>query len=251
MKRTDAPSKQPVPFGVNGQREPILQTTPSGDNTASYDVGFPPITMTLKSAGGLPPKGQDVNQILYELSALGRWFSAGVFNNFDSTFAASIGGYPAGAFVLGDDLKTIYRSTADNNTANPNSVTTGWAKVAQDVADILALGTAAYREVGTGTNQLPDMTSFASTATSQSLPGGKKFMWGNGVYQGSSGASGTVVTFPTAFPSACYIVLIIDVGSGVNRVAANPISRTQFNCWGKDASDTFNTTSFKYLAIGE
>jgi hypothetical protein len=74
MNRTDAPKKQPVPFSVNGPREDLLSTTPAGSNQASYDVGFPAITMLLKSAGGLPPKGQDMNQILYELSSIGRWF---------------------------------------------------------------------------------------------------------------------------------------------------------------------------------
>lgn len=175
MNRTDAPKKQPIAFGVNGPREDLPDTTPSGDNTASYNSGFPPITMTLKSAGGLPPKGQDINQILYELSALCRWTSSGALNAFDSAFASSIGGYPSGAFVLGNDLKTIYRCTIDGNTADPNSITTGWVKVAKDIADILSLGTAAYKDVGTGTNQIPDMSSFTNQLAAngyQKLPGG-------------------------------------------------------------------------------
>lgn len=94
MNRTDAPKKQPVIFAVNGPREDLPDTTPAGDNTASYNSGFPPITMTLKSAGGLPPKGQDVNQILYELSAISRWFSAGALNTYDSAFATAVNGYP-------------------------------------------------------------------------------------------------------------------------------------------------------------
>ena len=115
----------------------------------------------------------------------------------------------------------------------------------------VGLGTAATKNIGTSAGQVPDMSSFAATTTSQLLPGGKKILWGNGVYQGSAGSAGSVINFPTAFPSTCYIVFIIDVGGGVNRVSATPISRTQFRCWGKDASDTFNTTNFNYLAIGE
>ena len=126
----------------------------------------------------------------------------------------------------------------------------GAAAVAEALSN-LGLGTAAKKDVGTGAGQVPDMSSFAATPTSQLLPGGKKFLWGDGVYQGSAGAAGSVINFPTPFPSAAYIVLIIDVGGGVNRVSATPISRTQFRCWGKDASDTFNTTNFKYLVIGE
>lgn len=209
MNRTDAPAKQPKPFGINGQREPILPATPAGDNTASYESGFPPITMILKSAGGLPPKGQDVNQILFELSALCRWSSSGALNTFDSAFATAIGGYPSGAFVLGDDLKTVYRCTTDGNTANPNNVTTGWAKAAQDVANILALGSAAYKNVNAGSiNGIPDMSSFRGNSASNGylqIPiigaggGGQTLIvqWGNTLTAPNSIASYNVnIAFP-------------------------------------------------------
>lgn len=127
MNRTDAPKKHPIIFGVNGPREDLPDTTPSGDNTASYSQGFPPITMTLKSAGGLPPKGQDMNQILYELSALARWLSSGAMNSYDSTFATAIGGYAKQSFVLSDDGNSIFVNTVDGNTTNPNTGGSGWA----------------------------------------------------------------------------------------------------------------------------
>lgn len=146
MNRTDAPAKQGVPFGVNGNREPIESTTPAGDNSASYDVGFPPITMILKSAGGLPPKGQDMNQILYELSALARWFSAGALNSFDATFAASIGGYPKGSVLVGSDGTTPFMSTIEANSNDPNTTPTGWL----DLSKIMAIAGLAG-----GANKLP------------------------------------------------------------------------------------------------
>jgi len=149
MNRTDSPAKQPKPFGINGQREPILSTTPSGDNAASYELGFPPVTMILKSAGGLPPKGQDMNQILYELSALSRWTSTNAINRYDATFSTLIGGYPQDALVLGDDGITVWRSNINNNTNNPNTTEAGWVKVASDISSILKLGTAANRDVVT------------------------------------------------------------------------------------------------------
>ncbi|MDM2751414.1 hypothetical protein OGY07_18995 [Citrobacter sp. Cs237] len=214
MNRTDAPEKQPKPFGINGQRDAILPTTPSGDNAASYESGFPPITMTLKTAGGKPPKGQNMNQILYELSALGRWSSTGALNTFDSAFAASIGGYPSGAFVLGNDLKTIYRCTIDGNTADPNSITTGWVKVAKDIADILSLGTAAYKDVGTGTNQIPDMTSFTAGPGWMEFPSGKIIQYG---YHPSSTSGPVIINFPIPFPTQCYGV----TGGGTDSNAAN------------------------------
>ncbi|HHL2521450.1 TPA: hypothetical protein ACQ31R_001319 [Yersinia enterocolitica] len=129
MNRTDDPKKQPVPFGVNGPREDIGPTTPTGDNSASYNSGFPPITMLLKAAGGLPPKGQDMNQILYELSSLSRWNSAGALNVYDSTFGAAISGYPKGAVLSNSTFTGSWLNTTDGNTANPentNASLTGW-----------------------------------------------------------------------------------------------------------------------------
>lgn len=134
MKRTESPKKQPVPFGINGLREDLLPTTPSGDNAASYLYGFPPITMALKAAGGLPPKGQDMNQILYELSSLLRWSSTGAINSYDADFSSLIGGYPDGAMVIGNDSSTIYLSTMDSNVNDPNSSATGWLNLAKITA---------------------------------------------------------------------------------------------------------------------
>ncbi|MHA3512223.1 hypothetical protein ACX1G9_13025 [Yersinia enterocolitica] len=129
MNRTDDPKKQPIPFGVNGPREDIGPTTPTGDNSASYNSGFPPITMLLKAAGGLPPKGQDMNQILYELSSLARWTSAGALNVFDSTFSSSISGYPKGAVLSNSTFTGCWLNTVEANTANPENTDgslTGW-----------------------------------------------------------------------------------------------------------------------------
>ncbi|EFL4102248.1 hypothetical protein LE037_15490, partial [Escherichia coli] len=138
MNRSDSPKKQPKPFGVNGQRGAILPTTPAGDNSASYEQGFPPITMILKSAGGLPPKGQDMNQILYELSALGRWSSTGALNTFDSEFASEISGYPSGAMLISDDGERIFINTTEGNLSDPNNNGAGW----KDVLSYLGLGDA-------------------------------------------------------------------------------------------------------------
>lgn len=144
MNRSESPKKQPKPFGVNGQRVAILPTTPAGDNSASYEQGFPPITMILKSAGGLPPKGQDMNQILYELSALGRWSSTGALNTFDSEFASEIYGYPSGAMLISDDGERIFINTTEGNLSDPNSNGTGW----KDILSYLGLGEGSALPVG-------------------------------------------------------------------------------------------------------
>jgi len=132
MKANDAPKKHSTPFGVNGPREDILADTPSGSNQASYDDGFPAITMTLKSAGGLPPKGQDMNQILFELSSQGRYLSAGGGYQFDAAFATSLAGYPKGALIPNSTASGYWLNTIDDNSTNPENTTaaiTGWVPV--------------------------------------------------------------------------------------------------------------------------
>lgn len=174
MNRSDSPKKQPKPFGVNGQRVAILPTTPAGDNSASYEQGFPPITMILKSAGGLPPKGQDMNQILYELSALGRWSSTGALNTFDSEFASEISGYPSGAMLISDDGERIFINTTEGNLSDPNSNGTGW----KDILSYLGLG-------------MRGTAVFTSTAT-WTCPAGVTTVYIDACGGGGGGAYGTL-----------------------------------------------------------
>lgn len=205
MNRSDSPKKQPKPFGVNGRRVAILPTTPAGDNSASYEQGFPPITMILKSAGGLPPKGQDMNQILYELSALGRWSSTGALNTFDSEFASEISGYPSGAMLISNDGERIFINTTEGNLSDPNSNGAGW----KDILSYLGLGEAAKRNVGTGANQIPDMGSFTLSVSGtgyQKLPSGFILQWGS--ISTPSIAQDVVTHFPIAFPNRCLRVLV-------------------------------------------
>ncbi|MGV3346431.1 hypothetical protein ACGVWS_12070 [Enterobacteriaceae bacterium LUAb1] len=129
MKQSDLPAKKPVPFGENGPRREITSTTPTGSNQASYDSGFPPVTMIIKSAGGLPPEGRDINQAFYELYNGLRSQNAGSVYSFDSDFAAAIGGYPAGSMLQNSTNDGFWLNTTDDNSNNPESSSgelTGW-----------------------------------------------------------------------------------------------------------------------------
>lgn len=165
MNRADEPLKQPVPFGVNGPRENILPTTPAGDNAASYNSGFPPITMILKAAGGLPPKGQDMNQILYELSSLSRWNSAGALNSYDSAFSTSIGGYPKGAVLINSSFNGSWLNTAEGNTVSPeSSPTSGWVPT-KNIGVTSVTGLAAANVTLTALQASNDRITLAGTLT--------------------------------------------------------------------------------------
>ena len=69
-------------------------------NNASFDVGFPSVTMLPIPSGGLPPVGADFNGIFKLITALNNFQSAGGLFPYDSGFSTSVGGYPKGAVLL-------------------------------------------------------------------------------------------------------------------------------------------------------
>jgi len=123
-----APSKIAVPFAENGIKNVIGQDPVIGQagNKATYSVGFPQITMTPKSAGGLPPFGRDMNGILYDTTTILQYNQAGGRYPFDSAFSTAIGGYAKGAVVQRADLLGSWVSQANNNTTSPEGASTLW-----------------------------------------------------------------------------------------------------------------------------
>lgn len=132
MNITDIPSKILKAFGLNGQKNTIpvdSSTTTDSNGVATFDKGFPPITMQPLSAGGKPPAGKDMNGILNAITAQQQWQNAGGSYPFDASFAAAIGGYPSGASVPSSDYSGYWQNTADGNSTNPENLTgatTGW-----------------------------------------------------------------------------------------------------------------------------
>lgn len=100
----------------------------------------------------------------------------------------------------------------------------GTVKTALENLHLGDLGTASRRNVGTGANQIPDMSSFASTLNMPGVarfPGGFKLMWVLG--NTNSGGAADVV-FPTSF----------DVfGLGAVVIERNPYA------WGAGISNTW------------
>lgn len=123
----------PVPFCNSGNKASIpvdAPTTPDEANYASYEAGFPTITMIPTEANGIPPRGVDFNGILYALSSNIQNWNAGVQMKFNSDFCTAIGGYPRGAVLQANDNSASYVSAIDNNTGdfngNPELIGTDW-----------------------------------------------------------------------------------------------------------------------------
>lgn len=99
----------------------------SGDGRVSWELGYPPETMIARSAGGVPPYGQDANGIGKRLSQYIQALQAGNIPKWTQDFANAIGGYPSGA--LASDPSTVgvfWVSTADDNTTQPGANGASW-----------------------------------------------------------------------------------------------------------------------------
>jgi hypothetical protein len=97
------------------------------NGAASFVDGFPPLTFTPVSAGGVPPYGQDMNGVLNQISAWSRWHQAGGLMRYDSAFQSAIAGYPAEARIGSNTTPyLIWQSTANNNMSNPDAGGGGW-----------------------------------------------------------------------------------------------------------------------------
>lgn len=132
LEQASSPQKFPIAWGASAGTAYVRSIpTPSQigvqNCAASLTDGFPPLTFVPASGGGCPPFGQDFNGILRQLSQWSQWGQAGGPVYYDSAFASAINGYPSGARLLSTIVPgTVWVSTADNNTSNPDAGGSGW-----------------------------------------------------------------------------------------------------------------------------
>jgi len=166
MQSSDIPGKMPVPFasaaGSGYVTNPIPQTPPSTPGMASFQTGFPPLTFEQTAAGGDPPFGKDFNGILLGITQWLRWAQAGGLPpQWDSAFAASVGGYPKNALVLSatPGYGHYWLCTAENNTTNPDAGGSGWARFPDALIQIqggnYAVDTGAQNQVRIALSRTP------------------------------------------------------------------------------------------------
>lgn len=124
-----------TPFGeeanpgtINDIPESLTPSDPV--QSASWKAGFPLVTMTPLSAGGIPPRGQDVNGALRAISRHSAFLGGGGQYKWSSEYVAAKGGYSIGDVIQANDGLNAYVSLVDGNTANfnttPASIGTSW-----------------------------------------------------------------------------------------------------------------------------
>lgn len=263
-----------IPFCNTGNKNAIQLTQQAGQDPedATYQDGFPPVTMLNEDAGGLPPKGLDFNGIFYELSSPIAHYCRGDRIQFDANYAAAIGGYAKGWVVASNDYQKDYISLVDNNLADPNGTNTTWAVYAGQgsvptatstttgtVKLVNSLASAATDAALTAAQGKVIADSFASLKASngyQKLYGGLTLQWGTVDYSSNPGEVAVNVTFPIAFGSVALNIqltrksLANNFGDGVVSLVSS--TRTgftaQFNTW--DTSGATGLRGFTWFAIG-
>ena len=118
-----------IPIALTGDKAVIpLNNGGESDNTASLNLGFPPITSLPLGSGGLPPIREDLNGMLYLLSSQTYYQQVGGLVPWDSGVSTAIGGYPLNAVLVWFDTEGeihIIRSSKANNTTVPSALTVG------------------------------------------------------------------------------------------------------------------------------
>ncbi|ECW0331607.1 tail fiber protein [Salmonella enterica subsp. enterica] len=136
MKLNDKPRQLAVPFASTGDKNTIpdkatQQTKESGN--AAYDSGFPPVTMTPISAGGIPPHGKDFNGLMHDITAAIRYVQAGGLYTYNADFAGAIGGYAKDAILAGVSTTAVWLNTIDDNLTDPEGTdSAGWVNLLAD-----------------------------------------------------------------------------------------------------------------------
>ena len=135
MQSNQIPGKLPIPFAANAGTafiRPIPTASQIGitAGAASLNDGFPPLTFQPVAGGGVPPFGQDFNGILNAITKWTQWQNAGGLVTYDSTFSTQIGGYPKNALLASaTSAGTMWLSTVENNTTNPDLGGAGWVQL--------------------------------------------------------------------------------------------------------------------------
>ena len=133
------PNKIPLAFAASGDKNVIPESTKT-TGLASWREGFPAITSTPFSEGGIAPKRADFNGIFNALSQSVIWLQQGGVYAYDSNTD-----YEAGNVVL--DAGGLYVANAANGPSSssvvqPSTDTTGatWKLVRLDLATQIAAG---------------------------------------------------------------------------------------------------------------
>jgi phage-related tail fiber protein len=181
-----------------------------------------------------------------------------------SAIAGMVGSAPAAldtlnelAAALGNDpnfATTMLNALAGKQPLD-NTLTNLSGKDVAGLLTYLGLGEAAKRNVGTGANQIPDMSLFASintvAAAAQKFPSGLILQCGQ--LNGAPNVSSTYgMRFPMTFSRVIAVVVTLNVtgAAGQPTVSATSVQNTGFNITVSPGSGYGSSADAYYIAMG-
>ncbi|EHP6945843.1 phage tail protein [Escherichia coli] len=140
-----------------------------------------------------------------------------------SAIAALVASSPAALDTLNELAAALgnnpnFATTVTNALAGKqpldSTLTNLSGKTVNGILQYLGLGEAAKRNVGTGANQIPDMSSYASGSGWRKMPDGSIEQWGRINFPNNAAAVSTNVTFTIPFTQEPDVVIVYDGGFG-------------------------------------
>lgn len=109
---------------------PVASQVGVSPELASFATGFPPATRTPRTAGGIPPRGLDMNGILFMATGHIAWQAAGNGYVFNQDVVDTVGGYNIGAELrsVANPQLRFYNLVANNITDPDDAGAAGWAQ---------------------------------------------------------------------------------------------------------------------------
>ncbi|EFP0193102.1 hypothetical protein IFX58_001977 [Escherichia coli] len=114
-------------------------------------------------------------------------------------------------------LKAIQKLTLSRANPFADIKSDGAAAISTALTN-LGLGEAAKRNVGTGENQIPDMSAYSSGSGWQKLPDGSIEQWGRINFPNNAAAVSTNVTFTIPFTQEPDVLIVYDGGFGAGNM---------------------------------
>lgn len=221
------PTKIPRPFADSGDKNSIPDSS-GGLGFASWQEGFPAITGTPFSQGGVAPKRADFNGIFNALSLATVWQQQGGFYAYDNTTDYEVGN----VVEYNNDLYKCITANGPGSAVKAPTDTTVWDKV-------MTLADAAALKIETNIN---------NTTAYYRLSNGLQILTGTG----NSLSSGPVhINFSHAF-AANPRVAITAGGSSTTLFApkADNISKTGFDLYDIGVNGYINNAFNYWIAFG-
>ena len=133
MKQTNKPKFKKYSFAENTEQSNIedVPDSQTAENEAQgyigYEHGYTSYNMRPITEGGKPPRGQQLNQLLNDITKVTQYSTVGGTYGIDEEVLNNTG-YPKNAIICVDDVG-LFRSLRDDNKESDYNDTSSWKKV--------------------------------------------------------------------------------------------------------------------------